>query len=209
MTGSEHQTARVLRAWEKSAPGYDRKMASFEKGSFAGGREWIGERATGRILDVATGTGRNIPHFPVSATVTGIDLSPAMLSLARQRAGDLGRDVALERGDAEHLPFEANTFDTVVCALSLCSIPDPAAAIGEMKRVLAPGGRLLLVDHIRSTWPPIFVAQWLLERITIRMAGEHFTRRPLTLVQSAGFEIVEVERLKAGTIERVYARKAR
>jgi ubiquinone/menaquinone biosynthesis C-methylase UbiE len=207
MTGSAHQTARVLRTWEKGAADFDRKIAAAEKGPFAGGREWIGDRATGRILDVATGTGRNLPHFPASATVTGIDLSPAMLSLARQRAGDLGRDVALEQGDAEQLPYEANTFDTVVCALSLCSIPDPAAAVGEMKRVLIPGGRLLLVDHIRSTWPPIFAAQWLLERITIRTSGEHFTRRPLTVVESAGFEIVEVERLRAGTIERVNARK--
>jgi ubiquinone/menaquinone biosynthesis C-methylase UbiE len=209
VTGAADKTARVLRAWERSAPDYDRKIASFEKGPFSGGREWIGERATGRILDVATGTGRNFPHFPASATVTGIDLSPAMLTLARRRASDLGREIALEHGDAVQLPFDASTFDTVVCALSLCSIPDPAAAIGEMKRVLTPGGRLVLVDHIRSTWPPIFVAQWLLERITVRMAGEHFTRRPLTLVQSAGFEIVEVERLKAGTIERVHARKPR
>lgn len=207
MTGAANKTARVLRAWEKSAPDYDRKIASFENGPFNGGREWIGERATGRILDVATGTGRNLPHFPASSTVVGIDLSPTMLSLARRRAADLGRDVTLGQGDAEHLPFDESTFDTVVCALSLCSIPDPAAAIGEMARVLTPGGRLLLVDHIRSDWPPIFAAQWLLERITIRTAGEHFTRRPLTLVEAAGFEIVEVVRLKAGTIERVHARK--
>jgi ubiquinone/menaquinone biosynthesis C-methylase UbiE len=209
VTGSPRHTARVLRTWEKSAPDYDRKIASFEQGALRGGREWIGERATGRILDVATGTGRNFPHFPASATLTGIDLSPAMLRLARRRASDLGREVALEQGDAEHLQFEANTFDTVVCAISLCSIPDPAAAISEMKRVLVPGGRLLLVDHIRSTWPPIFAAQWLLERITIRTSGEHFTRRPLTQVEVADFEIIEVERLKAGTIERVHARKPR
>ncbi len=95
----------------------------------------------------------------------------------------------------------------MVCALSLCTIPDPAAAIGEMKRVLVPGGRLLLLDHIGSTWPPIYAAQWLLERLTIRTAGEHFTRRQLPLVRAAGFDIVEVERLKAGTIERIHARK--
>ena len=93
----------------------------------------------------------------------------------------------------------------MACALSLCTIPDPAAAIGEMKRVLVPGGRLLLLDHIASTWPPVYAAQWLLERITIRAAGEHFTRRQLPLVRAAGFQVVETERLKAGTVERIHA----
>jgi hypothetical protein len=73
--------------------------------------------------------------------------------------------------------------------------------------VLVPGGRLLLIDHIASTWPPIRAAQWFLERLTIRAAGEHFTRRQLPLVRAAGFELVEVERLKAGTVERVHASK--
>jgi len=130
-----------------------------------------------------------------------------MLAIARQRAADLGRDVDLQEGDAEHQPFAEASFDTVVCALSLCTIPDPAAAIGEMKRVLVPGGRLLLLDHIGSTWPPVYAAQWLLERITIRAAGEHFTRRQLSLVQAAGFRVVETERHKAGTVERIHAVK--
>lgn len=207
MTRAKDPTSKALRTWEKSAPTYDRKIASFEKGPLRGGREWIGERASGRVLDVAVGTGRNLPHYSPGTILTGIDLSPAMLSIARQRATDLGRDVELRQGDAEHLPFDDDSFDSVVCAISLCSIPDPVAAIGEMKRVLVPGGRLLLIDHIGSSWPPIFAAQWLLERVTIPVAGEHFTRRPLAIVKAAGLEIVEVERLKAGTIERVHARK--
>ena len=86
--------------------------------------------------------------------------------------------------------------------------PDrPATAIAEMKRVLVPGGRLLLLDHIGSTWPPVYAAQWLLERITIRSAGEHFTRRQLPLVEAAGFQVVETERLKAGSVERIHAVK--
>ena len=201
------ETAKVLRAWEKSAPSYDQQIVFFEKVWFGGGREWLGARAEGRVLEVAIGTGRNLPHYPADVAVTGVELSPAMLAIARQRAAALGLAVDLHPGDAEHLPFPDEAFDTVVCALSLCTIPDPASAVSEMKRVLVPGGRLLLLDHIGSTWPPIYAAQWLLERLTIRAAGEHFTRRQLPLVRAAGFHVVEVQRLKAGTVERVFARK--
>jgi ubiquinone/menaquinone biosynthesis C-methylase UbiE len=199
------RTAKARRAWDKNAPSYDRQIAFFEKHWFRGGREWLGARAKGRILDVAVGTGRNLPHFPADVTITGVDLSPAMLAIARQRCTDLGRDADLREADAEHLPFADATFDTAVCALSLCTIPDPPAAIREMKRVLVPGGRLLLLDHIGSTWPPVYAAQWLLERITIATGGEHFTRRQLPLVRAAGFEIVETERGKAGSVERILA----
>jgi ubiquinone/menaquinone biosynthesis C-methylase UbiE len=204
---SESLTARQKRVWDKNAPSYDRQVALFERVWFGGGREWLGERANGRVVEVAIGTGRNLYHYPAAATVTGVELSPVMLAIARQRAADLGRRVDLYEGDAEHLPFEDASFDTAVCTLSLCTIPDPATTIGEMKRVLVPGGRLLLLDHIGSTWPPIYAAQWLLERVTLRIAGEHFTRRQLPLVKAAGFEVVEVERLKAGTVERIFARK--
>jgi ubiquinone/menaquinone biosynthesis C-methylase UbiE len=199
--------ARQKQVWDKAAPGYDRQIAFFEKIWFAGGREWLGARARGRVLEVAIGTGRSLPQYPADVTVTGIELSPAMLAIARQRAAALGRDVTLREGDAEHLPFGDASFDTVACALSLCTIPSPVAALGEMRRVLVPGGRLLLLDHIGSSWPPVYAAQWLTERVTIRAAGEHFTRRQLPLVTAAGFRIEETERLKAGTIERIHAVK--
>jgi ubiquinone/menaquinone biosynthesis C-methylase UbiE len=207
MSTTQDQTAKVRRVWEKGAPDYDKQIAFFEKIWFGGGRQWLGARARGRVLEVAIGTGLNLLFYPTEATITGIDLSPAMLAIARQRATDLGMHVDLHTGDAQALSFEDATFDTVVCALSLCTIPDPAAAIGEMRRVLVPGGGLLLLDHVGSTWPPIRAGQWLLEQVTIRAAGEHFTRRQLPLVRAAGFDIVEVQRLKAGTVERVFARK--
>jgi len=206
-SAGETEAARQKRVWDKSAPSYDKQIAFFEKTWFGGGREWLGERTRGRVLEVAIGTGRNLPHYPAGAAVTGIELSPAMLAIARQRAAGLGRDADLQEGDAERLPFADASFDTVVCALSLCTIPNPAAAIGEMNRVLVPGGRLLLLDHIGSTWPPVHAAQWLLEQITIRAAGEHFTRRQLPLVEAAGFQVIETERRKAGTVERIYAVK--
>jgi ubiquinone/menaquinone biosynthesis C-methylase UbiE len=207
VTTAPDQTAKARRVWDKNAPSYDKQIAFFERIQFGGGRQWLGARARGRVLEVAIGTGLNLPHYPAEVTITGLELSPAMLAIARKRGADLGLDVDLHEGDARQLPFGDAQFDTVVCALSLCTIADRYAAIAEMKRVLVPGGRLLLLDHIGSTWPPIYVAQWLLERITIAASGEHFTRRQLALVRAAGFEIVETERLKAGTVERIHAVK--
>jgi len=198
-------TEKQRRVWQRNADRYDRAMAGLERGLLAGNREWIGARARGRVLEVAVGTGRSLEFYAPGVTLTGIDLSPAMLDLARARASALGRDVDLRVGDAERLPFDDASFDTVVCALGLCSIPHPARAIAEMARVLAPGGSLLLLDHVGSTWPPVFAAQWLVERVTIPTSGEHFTRRQLPLVRAAGLEIVESDRLKAGVVERIHA----
>ena len=200
-------TAKQKRVWDKAAPGYDKQIAFLERVWFTGGREWLGPRAHGRILEVAIGTGRNLPYYGADADITGIELSPAMLALARDRAADLGLKVELREGDAQQLPFADGSFDTVTCALSLCSIPNPTAAIAEMGRVLVPGGTLLLVDHIASSWPPLRAGQWLAEQVTGRFAGEYFTRRQLPLVKAAGFRIDEAERLKAGTIERIRATK--
>jgi ubiquinone/menaquinone biosynthesis C-methylase UbiE len=203
----ETPAARQRRVWDKAAASYDKQISFFERIQFGGGREWLCSRATGDVLEVAIGTGRNLPFYANDVRITGIELSPAMLELARKLAGELGIDAELLEGDAEQLPFADNRFDTVVCALALCTIPHHDRAIAEMARVLKPGGRLLLLDHIGSSWPPIYAAQWLLERITSRAAGEYFTRRQLRLVQAAGLKIVESERLKAGSVERIHAVK--
>lgn len=212
MTGTtakacETPTAKQRRVWDKTAPSYNKQIAFYERIWFNGGREWIGARAHGRVLEVAVGTGRNLDHYASDTTITGIDLSPEMLKLAEEHAGNLGRSVELREGDAAQLPFDDASFDTVVCALSLCSIPSPSRALEEMSRVLAPGGQLLLLDHIGSTWPPLYAGQWLVEKVTRRLAGEYMTRRQLPLVEAVGFVIAESERLKAGTIERIRAVK--
>ena len=203
----ETPTERQRRIWDKSASSYDGQMDFVERLLGRGDREWLGERATGRVLEVAIGTGRSLPFYVTATSLTGVDLSPEMLAVARQRAEDRGLPLDLLEGDAEALPVEDAAYDTVLCSLSLCTIPDPAAAIAEMKRALVPGGRLLLLDHVASSWPPVYAVQWLVERISIRVAGEHYTRRSLPLVEAAGFEIVESLRQKAGSMERIHARK--
>lgn len=188
------------------APRYDRAMRLMER-LLAGGRPWVCSRATGEVLDVGIGTGANLPYYPRGLRITGIDLSPAMLAIGRQRARELGIDARLREGDAQALPFDDACFDTVVCTLVLCAVPDDHAAIAELHRVLRPGGNLLLLDHVASSWWPILAVQKAVEVVTIKTSGEHFTRRPLTRLPDAGFEIVEAHRLRAGTVERVWARR--
>ncbi len=139
--------------------------------------------------------------------LTGVDWSPAMLGIARERAAALGREADLRPGDAQALDFPDRSFDTVLCALWLCAIPDDRRAVTEMARVLRAGGRLLLVDHVAASARALRGAQWLYERISIPLAGEHFRRRPLTHVRELGFLIEETQRLKLGIVERVCARK--
>jgi ubiquinone/menaquinone biosynthesis C-methylase UbiE len=204
---NDKKTQRQHAVWQKAASRYDRGMEPLERGVLAGSREWIGERAHGRVLDVAVGTGRSLEFYAPDVELTGVDLSPAMLRRARRRARELELTPTFKVADAEQLPFDDATFDTVVCALGLCSIPRPEVAVREMARVLVPGGALLLIDHVGSSWPPVWLVQWLLERVTILTAGEHFTRRQLPVVRAAGLDVVETERLKAGTIERIRALK--
>lgn len=207
MPTAEDPTAKARRVWDEMAGRYDRSMKLADRVCFGGGREWVCSRAEGDVLEVAIGTGLNLPFYPEGVRLTGVELSPKMLAVARERAADLGVDADLREADVQALPFDDESFDTVVCTFSLCAIPDHAAAIAEMARVVRPGGRVLLLDHIGSKWWPVWVVERLFELITIRAMGEHMTRRPAPMVAAAGLEIVESERLKLATVERVHARK--
>ena len=193
--------------WNKYAPRYDRDIGFFERIQFGGGRQWVCSQTHGEVLEVAVGTGRNLPFYPESVRLSGIDFSPAMLDIARARATELGREIDLREGDAQALPFPDASFDTVVCTLGLCGFPDDRAAIAEMHRVLRPNGTVLLLDHVGSHHKLINLGQRLLEKLTVRMLGDYQTRRPLPLVEQAGFVVQHQERLKAGTVERVAAVK--
>jgi len=197
------------RVYAKEAPKYDREADFTERWLFGTEhRGWACSKATGDTLEVAIGTGLNLPHYPPEVRLTGVDLSPEMLALAVTRAKEMGRTIALTEGDAEDLPFADGSFDTVVCTYALCSVRDDARAIFEMHRVLRSGGRLILVDHIRSSVPPIFWWQWLYEFIPRRTKGEYSTRRPSVHVMASDFRMQARDRLRAGIIERLVAVKA-
>jgi ubiquinone/menaquinone biosynthesis C-methylase UbiE len=207
MIQTQARTERWHRYWDKKSQSYDREMRFFERVLFGDSRDWACSQASGDVLEVAVGTGLNFDAYPSDVRLTGIDLSDEMLEIARNRARDLGREVVLQQGDAHALPFDDATFDTVVCTFGLCAIPDIDRALDEMTRVLRPGGRLILVDHVASSSRVARGVQRALETVTVPMASEHFLRRPLTKVTQRAFTIERAERFKLGLMERIVARR--
>jgi ubiquinone/menaquinone biosynthesis C-methylase UbiE len=204
---SASETARIRALYEKEAPRYDRSMKFFDRVLFKDARSWVCSKAEGEVLEIAVGTGMNLPHYRPDTHLTAIELSPSMLELAEQRARELGRDVNLEVGDATAMRFPDASFDTVVCTFALCTIPDDAAAVGEVRRVLRPGGRFLLAEHVRSPSRAVRRGQQLLDPLAVRFQGDHLVREPLHRLRAQGFEVEQLERYGLGIVERVVAQK--
>jgi ubiquinone/menaquinone biosynthesis C-methylase UbiE len=171
-------------------------------------RKALWARATGRILEAGAGTGLNIAFYPPGARVTATDLSGAMLRKAQERARHQKREVTFEEADLCSLPFADGTFDTAVATFVFCSLPDPVACLREMGRVTKPGGRILLLDHVRIDRPLVGPLMDRLNVATVRLAGEHINHRMDEFVRSAGFEIVESRRLGFMGIIRLIAARA-
>ena len=200
------ETERVRRYYERIAPRYDEYVGYFETLLVGDGRRWVCSQAVGDVLELAVGTGRNLPYYPSDVRLTGVDLTPAMIDLARQRADALGRTVHLQVGDAQALDLPDARFDTFVATLALSSIPDERQALAEARRVLRPGGRLLLLEHVRSPLLPVRALQRLLDPLFVHCYGDHLLREPLDHLAAAGFVVERVERSKGGMIERLVAR---
>jgi len=200
-------TQRVRAFYRQYAPRYDHQVAYYDRVLLGDGRAWACAQSSGAVLEVAIGTGRNLPYYPRDRRLTGIDLTPAMLTLARDRARDLGLAAALLVADAQALPFAAASFDSVVCTLGLNAIPDDRAAVAEMSRVLRPGGRLVLIGHVASPSRPVRAIQRVVERWLLPVAGDHLTRRPLPLLRAAGFVLDREQRSRMGVIQRLVAIK--
>ena len=209
MSGSmTSETERVRRIWDKLAPRYDRDIKFFEKVLFSGGREWACSQASGVVLEIGAGTGRNLEYYPAGIQLIGIDMSPRMIAIARERAHAAGREADLRVGDAQALDIPDESVDTVISTLSLCSIPDDRKAVSEVKRVLRPGGRFILMEHVASPLRLVRVFQKALDWIAVRTEGDHLVREPLVHLKAEGFLIEGIERLKWGIVERIAARKA-
>lgn len=162
-------------------------------------------RARGRVLEIGVGTGASLGFYGDAVDeLVGIDPNEGVLDRARSRASRLAAEgrvahrVVLEPADAQDLPYGDASFDTVVAFLTLCSIPDPDAAAREIRRVLKPGGLLLVLEHVRAS-PDSRLARWQdrLDPLWSRAAvGCHLNRQTGEILSAAGFEGARLERYR-------------
>jgi ubiquinone/menaquinone biosynthesis C-methylase UbiE len=181
----------IQRAYDQLAPNYDR-MTFVERTLFGVDRQRrrLLNGITGRVLDIACGAGANFACFRDASHVTAIDLSPGMLDIARRKADQLGLSADLQLMDAGQLEFADHSFDVVVSALSTCTFPDPTAALREMGRVVKPEGRILLLEHGRSSLGILGRHQDRTAHRHFETAGCRWNQEPLDLVHEAGLEVV-------------------
>lgn len=182
------------------AAGYDWFLGSTERAGLHDERRRLLGEARGATIEIGAGTGLNLDLYPPDVTELLLtEPSAHMAARLRRRAAEAGRGEVVE-APAQRLPFEDDRFDTAVATLVLCTVPDPAAAVRELLRVLRPGGRFLFLEHVRSQDPR--VARWQ-DRLETPWklfgAGCHCNRDSEATIAAAG---LQVERLDRGELPR-------
>jgi ubiquinone/menaquinone biosynthesis C-methylase UbiE len=177
------------------AAGYDTVMKGPEQSTFRAHREALLSGVSGRVLEIGGGTGANLEFYP--AAVTELVITEPEEPMARRLERKLaGRSLParVELVPAEALPFEDGSFDYVVSTLVLCTVNDPERALGEVRRVLKPGGKLVFLEHVRSRNPKLARWQDRFQPIQYRLGhGCHCNRATLENVEAAGFSVAELE----------------
>ena len=159
-----------------------------------------------KVLEVGIGTGVNLELWPLDSQVTGIDFSPRMLMQAQIRARKLGLQADLRLGDVQCLDFPDASFDVVIATFLFCSVPDPVLGLREVGRVVRPGGRILLLEHMISSNPFLATIMNAINPFAVRMMGANINRRTLENIRAAGLQIKRVEDLdNVGIFKRIEA----
>src|SRR5215216_824892 len=201
------ETERIRRLYDDRAATYDRSLGVVERVMLGQLRQAYGALLRGETLEVGVGSGLNIPFYAPDVTrAVGVDLSEEMLRHAHERASRLDIPFALVQADAEALPFPHASFDTVAISLALCTIPDPVRALRELGRICRPGGRIVMLEHVRSTARPLAALQRTLSPMHERAIGCHLDRDTIDLTRSLGFSIDETRSRLFDSVQLVVVR---
>jgi ubiquinone/menaquinone biosynthesis C-methylase UbiE len=193
-TTNEHRVSTGV--WARvGATIYDPFLALGERHGMAARRRALLASARGRVLELGAGTGLNLAHYPAEIDELVLtEPEPAMRARLERSVARSGRDATVVAAAAEALPFADGAFDTVVSTFVLCTVHDPVAAVQELRRVLAPGGRLLFVEHVRSATPRL--ARW-----QHRLAGPWRAFAQGCRCDQATLELLERTQLRIDRIE--------
>jgi SAM-dependent methyltransferase len=177
------------------AAAYDRGLKATEEAGLGRMRAELLAEAGGRTLELGAGTGINLDLYPDAVEeLLLVEPDPHMAKRMRERLTRSPRQATIVEAPAERLPFESASFDTAVSTLVLCTVPDPAAAIAELERVLKPGGRLLFIEHVRAEDPALAGWQDRLEKPWRFLAdGCHCNRNTLAMLAGSRLEVGAVE----------------
>ena len=190
------------------ARNYDRGMWLLERSKLSELRQRVVHKVTGNTLEIGAGTGANIAHYRGDVTVTAIDLRPAHIMAADKKAQQRspGFEFAAACADAQQLPFPDDTFDTVLGTLVFCSIAQPQDALAEIRRVLRPGGQLILLEHVRGRTSFTRRLTDSLHPLWFAVQGVcHLNRETAAAVAGAGFQIDFTSDHARGLIQVIHA----
>jgi ubiquinone/menaquinone biosynthesis C-methylase UbiE len=169
------------------AAGYDTVQASLEREFLGAVRGELLSEARGRVVEIGSGTGVNLQHYPSSIDeLVCTEPEEPMARRLRGKAAETDLNVRVVGAPAESLPFDDDSFDTAVATLVLCTVDDPARALGEIDRVLRPGGRLIFIEHVRAQEPGLARWQDRLHPLWVRFGhGCHCNRPTLDTIEAS------------------------